>query len=102
MFHGIECTYPRTASEGSVSSSFRTGRRSNPAHTGDSSILPAVTVATILSQTYGWDPLPIGLGYGTSLTVGSFLGETAGGWVVDYLIVRGPISSYRCLGQKNY
>lgn len=36
----------------------------------------------------GWDTLQIGLAYGTSLLIGAFLGETAGGWVVDYIMVR--------------
>lgn len=31
--------------------------------------------------------MQIGVAYGSALTVGSFLGETAGGWVVDYVIV---------------
>lgn len=35
----------------------------------------------------GWDTLQIGLAYGTALLVGAFLGETAGGWVVDYIMV---------------
>lgn len=53
-----------------------------------SSILPAVTVASVFSQAFGWNTLQIGLAYGCSLTIGSFLGETAGGWVVDFIIVR--------------
>lgn len=51
------------------------------------SILPAVTVASVFSQTFGWNTLQIGLAYGGSLTIGSFLGETAGGWVIDAIIV---------------
>lgn len=35
----------------------------------------------------GWDTLQIGLAYGTSLLIGAFLGETAGGWVVDSMMV---------------
>lgn len=35
----------------------------------------------------GWDTLQIGLAYGTALSIGGFLGETAGGWVVDLIMV---------------
>lgn len=52
------------------------------------SILPAVTVSHIFAEKFGWQTLQIGLAYGGSLTIGSFLGETAGGWVVDAIIVR--------------
>ncbi|KAE9405695.1 MFS general substrate transporter [Gymnopus androsaceus JB14] len=53
---------------------------------GLGSTLPAVTVSHIFAQEFGWDTLQIGLAYGTSLLIGTFLGETAGGWVVDSLM----------------
>lgn len=55
---------------------------------GFASILPAVTVAHIFSARFHWDTLQIGLGYGTSLTVGGFLGELAAGMVVDAIVKR--------------
>ncbi|EIM91356.1 MFS general substrate transporter [Stereum hirsutum FP-91666 SS1] len=55
---------------------------------GFGSILPAVTVSHIFAEKFGWQTLQIGLAYGGSLTIGSFLGETAGGWVVDAIIER--------------
>ncbi|KAF9067103.1 MFS general substrate transporter, partial [Rhodocollybia butyracea] len=55
---------------------------------GLASALPAVTVSHIFAQEFGWDTLQIGLAYGTSLLIGAFLGETAGGWVVDSLMNR--------------
>ncbi|GAB7351598.1 hypothetical protein MBLNU459_g2219t1 [Dothideomycetes sp. NU459] len=50
---------------------------------GFASILPAVTVTAIFTKAFHWDTLDIGLGYGAALTIGSFLGELAGGMVVD-------------------
>jgi len=55
---------------------------------GLGSTLPAVTVSHIFAQEFGWDTLQIGLAYGTSLLIGAFLGETAGGWVVDSMMNR--------------
>ncbi|KIK55037.1 hypothetical protein GYMLUDRAFT_888121 [Collybiopsis luxurians FD-317 M1] len=55
---------------------------------GFGSILPAVTVSHIFAQEFGWDTLQIGLAYGGALLIGSFLGETAGGWVVDGIMSR--------------
>lgn len=42
---------------------------------GFASILPAVTVASIFEEFFGWDTLQIGLGYGAALTIGGCLGE---------------------------
>ncbi|KAF9067092.1 MFS general substrate transporter [Rhodocollybia butyracea] len=66
---------------------------------GLGSTLPAVTVSHIFAQEFGWDTLQIGLAYGTALLIGAFLGETAGGWVVDSLMNRarrraGPSAPY--------
>ena len=55
---------------------------------GFASILPAVTVASIFKEFFHWDTLQIGLAYGGSLTIGSFLGELAAGWVVDAIVKR--------------
>ncbi|KAJ4466982.1 MFS general substrate transporter [Lentinula aciculospora] len=55
---------------------------------GLGSTLPAVTVSHIFAQEFGWDTLQIGLAYGTALLIGAFLGETAGGWVVDSIMNR--------------
>ncbi|KAJ3776410.1 MFS general substrate transporter [Lentinula raphanica] len=55
---------------------------------GLGSTLPAVTVSHIFAQEFNWDTLQIGLAYGTALLIGAFLGETAGGWVVDSLMNR--------------
>ncbi|KIK56938.1 hypothetical protein GYMLUDRAFT_173749, partial [Collybiopsis luxurians FD-317 M1] len=51
-------------------------------------ILTAVTVFQIFSEEFGWNTLLIGLAYGGALLIGSFLGETAGGWVVDRVMTR--------------
>ena len=53
------------------------------------STLPTVTVATIFSKRFGWEPLDIGLAYGAALTAGGLLGELAAGVVVDAMIERG-------------
>ncbi|KAF8828272.1 hypothetical protein HHX47_DHR4001044 [Lentinula edodes] len=45
-----------------------------------------VYVDKALVMTIGWDTLQIGLAYGTALLIGAFLGETAGGWVVDSIM----------------
>ncbi|KAK3066227.1 hypothetical protein LTR53_017515 [Teratosphaeriaceae sp. CCFEE 6253] len=55
---------------------------------GFASILPAVTVASIFKEFFHWDTLQIGLAYGGSLTIGSFLGELCAGWVVDAIVKR--------------
>ncbi|KAK0267592.1 hypothetical protein LTR91_025115 [Friedmanniomyces endolithicus] len=55
---------------------------------GFASILPAVTVASIFSKFFHWDTLDIGLAYGGSLTIGSFMGELCAGWVVDAIVKR--------------
>jgi MFS family permease len=49
---------------------------------GFASILPAVTVASIFSETFQWDTLEIGLAYGGVLSIGGILGEIAGGMVL--------------------
>ncbi len=45
---------------------------------GFASILPAVTVASIVSKQFGWSTLEIGLAYGGALSIGgqppSFIG----------------------------
>lgn len=51
------------------------------------SLLPAITGPTIFSRAFGWKSLQIGLATGGALTSGSFLGEFAGGWVVDHVMV---------------
>ncbi|KAF9067090.1 MFS general substrate transporter [Rhodocollybia butyracea] len=66
---------------------------------GLGSTLPAVTVSHIFAQEFGWDTLQIGAAYGTALLIGAFLGETAGGWVVDAIMNRarqrgGPSAPY--------
>ncbi|KAH8682693.1 MFS general substrate transporter [Xylariales sp. PMI_506] len=55
---------------------------------GFGSILPAVTVATIFSETFGWNTLEIGLAYGGALTIGGVLGELVSGVVLDAIIKR--------------
>lgn len=55
---------------------------------GFASILPAVTVASIFSEFFHWQPLEIGLAYGGSLTIGGILGECVSGWVVDLILKR--------------
>ncbi|KAL9109782.1 MAG: hypothetical protein Q9227_005651 [Pyrenula ochraceoflavens] len=55
---------------------------------GFASILPAVTVASIFEEFFGWDTLQIGLGYGAALTIGGCLGELAAGMVLDYIVKR--------------
>jgi multidrug resistance protein len=55
---------------------------------GFGSILPAVTVATIFSETFGWNTLEIGLAYGGALTIGGVLGESIAGVVLDTIIKR--------------
>lgn len=44
---------------------------------GFASILPAVTVAHIFSERFGFDTLQIGLAYGGALTIGGCLGEVS-------------------------
>lgn len=51
------------------------------------SLLPAITGPTIFLRAFGWKSLQIGLATGGALTSGSFLGELAGGWVVDSVMV---------------
>ena len=55
---------------------------------GFGSILPAVTVATIFSEAFGWNTLEIGLAYGGALTIGGVLGELFSGNVLDWLVKR--------------
>lgn len=55
---------------------------------GFGSILPAVTVAAVFSERFGWDTLVIGLAYGGALTVGGVLGEGAAGPVCDAVVRR--------------
>lgn len=55
---------------------------------GFASILPAVTVASIFSKTFHWNTLEIGLAYGGALSIGSILGEIAGGVVLDAIVNR--------------
>lgn len=55
---------------------------------GFGSILPAVTVAAIFSERFGWNTLDIGLAYGGALTVGGVLGELVAGSVLDALVKR--------------
>lgn len=55
---------------------------------GFGSILPAVTVATIFSEAFGWNTLEIGLAYGGALTIGGVLGEFIAGTVLDRIIKR--------------
>ncbi|KAH8655404.1 MFS general substrate transporter [Xylariales sp. PMI_506] len=55
---------------------------------GFGSILPAVTVATIFSEAFGWNTLEIGLAYGGALTIGGVLGECVSGVVLDSIINR--------------
>jgi multidrug resistance protein len=55
---------------------------------GFGSILPAVTVAAIFSETFHWDTLEIGLAYGGALTIGGVLGEVVSGVVLDHVIKR--------------
>lgn len=55
---------------------------------GFSSILPAVTVTAIFTKFFHWNTLDVGLSYGAALTIGSFLGELASGWVVDAIVRR--------------
>jgi multidrug resistance protein len=55
---------------------------------GFASILPAVTVASIFSETFHWNTLEIGLAYGGALSIGSILGEVAGGLVLDAIVNR--------------
>lgn len=51
------------------------------------SILPAIIGPTILPHAFGWKSLQIGLATGGALTIGCFLGELAGGCVVDSVMV---------------
>lgn len=55
---------------------------------GFASILPAVTVAAIFTETWHWPTLTIGLTYGSALTIGGILGELCAGWIVDALYIR--------------
>ncbi|KAI3390477.1 hypothetical protein diail_9554, partial [Diaporthe ilicicola] len=55
---------------------------------GFGSILPAVTVAAIFKERFGWDTLEIGLAYGGALTVGGVLGESVAGVILDAIIKR--------------
>lgn len=55
---------------------------------GFASILPAVTVAAIFSERFGWNTLDIGLAYGGALTIGGVLGELFAGMVLDALVKR--------------
>lgn len=56
---------------------------------GFGSILPAVTVAAIFAERFGWNTLQIGLAYGGALTIGGVLGEiVAAGWFLDALFRR--------------
>ncbi|EIM91358.1 uncharacterized protein STEHIDRAFT_107930 [Stereum hirsutum FP-91666 SS1] len=50
---------------------------------GFGTILPAIIGPTILPHGFGWKSLQIGLATGGALTIGCFLGELAGGCVVD-------------------
>lgn len=55
---------------------------------GFGSILPAVTVAAIFRERFGWDTLEIGLAYGAALTVGGVLGESVSGVILDGIVKR--------------
>lgn len=55
---------------------------------GFGSILPAVTVAAVFREHFGWDTLAIGLAYGGALTVGGVLGEGAAGVILDAIVRR--------------
>lgn len=55
---------------------------------GFGSILPAVTVAAIFRERFGWDTLEIGLAYGGALTVGGVLGESVAGVILDAIVRR--------------
>lgn len=55
---------------------------------GFASILPAVTVASIFSETFHWNTLKIGLAYGGALSIGGILGEIAGCVVLDAIVNR--------------
>ena len=55
---------------------------------GFGSILPAVTVAAIFRERFGWDTLEVGLAYGGALTVGGVLGEGVAGVVLDAIVKR--------------
>lgn len=55
---------------------------------GFGSILPAVTVAAIFRERFGWDTLEIGLAYGGALTVGGVLGESVAGVILDGIVKR--------------
>lgn len=55
---------------------------------GFGSILPAVTVAAIFSERFGWDTLEIGLAYGGALTIGGVAGESVAGVVCDAIVKR--------------
>lgn len=55
---------------------------------GFGSILPAVTVAAIFRERFGWDTLIIGLAYGGALTVGGVAGESVAGVILDAIVRR--------------
>lgn len=55
---------------------------------GFASILPAVTVAAIFKEAFGWNTLEIGLAYGGALTIGGILGESVAGVVLDRIVKR--------------
>ncbi|KAG8163254.1 hypothetical protein KVR01_006551 [Diaporthe batatas] len=55
---------------------------------GFGSILPAVTVAAVFKERFGWDTLEIGLAYGGALTVGGVLGESVAGVILDAIVRR--------------
>ncbi|KFZ14148.1 hypothetical protein V501_03406 [Pseudogymnoascus sp. VKM F-4519 (FW-2642)] len=59
-------------------------------------ILPAVTVATIFEERYHWGTLQTGLSYGGTFTIGSLVGEFAGGLVLDKIVA----SEARRLGRN--
>lgn len=48
--------------------------------------MPAVTIATTYSKTYGWESGRIGLCLGISLVIGSFLAEAMTGRVTDFIL----------------
>lgn len=55
---------------------------------GFASILPAVTVAAIFKERFGWNTLEIGLAYGGALTIGGLLGESVSGVILDAIVMK--------------
>lgn len=55
---------------------------------GLASIEPALTLATIFTELYHFDPVQNGLANGLSLTIGAILGELCSGPVTDFMMYR--------------